>query len=307
MKRIVAFFVVSLLGGVLLIFFAVSKKQPLPKPQPGKIIVSSSFYPLAEFAKRVGGDKIEVVNITPVGVEAHDYEPTPRDVVAIRTSRLFLYQGANFDPWAERVAKDISGSNIAVINMAENFDLINVEAGKKDPHFWLDPILAKKEVVIISDELKGIDPDNTSVYEENTQKFLASLDILDQTIRSGLSNCALSEIIVSHEAFNYFASRYGLHAISISGVSPDVEPSAQVLGEISKTAKEKNIQYIFFETLVSPKLAETVAKEAGIQTSVLNPVEGLTPDEVSAGKDYLSIMAENLHNLEQALQCKNKK
>lgn len=307
MKRIVAFFVIALLGSVLLIFFAVSKKQPLPKPQSGKIIVSSSFYPLAEFAKRVGGDKIEVINITPVGVEAHDYEPTPRDIAAIRVSRLFLYQGANFDPWAERVAKDISGSNTAVINMAENFNLLNAEAGKKDPHFWLDPILAKKEVGIIRDELKKIDPTNAILYEENAQKFSISLDNLDQTIRSGLSNCALSEIIVSHEAFSYFASRYGLHAISISGVSPDVEPSAQVLGEISKMAKEKNIHYIFFETLASPKLAETVAKEAGIQTSVLNPIEGLTPEEVSAGKDYLSIMAENLHNLEQALQCQNKK
>lgn len=307
MKRIITFFVVALLGGVLLIFFAVSKKQPFPKTQSGKIIISSSFYPLAEFAKRIGGDKIEVVNITPVGVEAHDYEPTPRDVVAIRTSRLFLYQGAGFDPWAERVAKDINGSNVAVINMAENFDLMSAKAGKKDPHFWLDPILAKKEVVIIRDELKVIDPTNASVYEENAQNFATSLDALDQTIRSGLSSCTLSEIIVSHGAFNYFASRYGLSVISISGVSPDIEPSAQVLGEIAKTAKEKNIQYIFFETLVSPKLAETVAKEAGIQTSVLNPIEGLTLSEVSVGKDYLSIMEENLHNLEQALQCQNKK
>jgi zinc transport system substrate-binding protein len=307
MKRIIAFFAIALLGSVLLVFFAVSKRQPLPKPQAGKIIVSSSFYPLADFAKRVGGEKIEVINITPVGVEAHDYEPTPRDISAIRVSRLFLYQGANFDPWAERVANDISGSNTAVINMAENFDLLSVEAGKKDPHFWLDPVLAQKEVVIIRDELKKIDPSNAALYEENAQKFSVSLDSLDRVIRSGLSHCALSEIIVSHEAFNYFAARYGLKVIAISGVSPDIEPSAQVLGEIAKIAREKNIHYIFFETLASPKLAETVAKEAGIQTSVLNPVEGLTPEEVSAGKDYLSIMGENLHNLEQALQCQNKK
>jgi len=306
MKKIITFFAIALLGGALLTFFAVSKKQPL-QSQSGKIVVSSSFYPLAEFAKQVGGDKIEVINITPVGIESHDYEPTPRDIVAIRTSRLFLFQGANFDPWAERVAKDISGSNMATINMADNFDLMSAEAGKKDPHFWLDPILAKKEINIIRDELKKIDPSNAAVYEGNAQKFSASLDVLDSAIRFSLSDCSLSEIIVSHGAFGYFAARYGLQVTSISGISPDIEPSAQMLGEIAKMAKEKNIHYIFFETLASPKLAETVAKEAGIQTSVLNPVEGLTPEDVSMGKNYLSIMEENLHNLEQALQCQNKK
>lgn len=306
MKKIISFFVVALLFSVSLILFAASKSKPVPKASRGKIIVSASFYPLAEFAKRVGGDFIDVVNITPAGVEAHDYEPTPRDIAAIRVSKVFLYQGAGFDPWAERVAQDLKGTDVKVINVSENFDLRSIDnngGAAKDPHIWLDPLLAQKEVTVIRDAIKGEMPQQSDALNKNADTFNFALAQLDANIRRALSGCVLKDIIVSHQAFGYFGARYGIDITAISGISPEEEPSAQRLGEVAQLAKAKNIKTIFFETLVSPKLAETVAQEAGLTTSVLNPLEGLTNEEIAAGKDYLSVMMENVHNLQQALQC----
>jgi len=305
-KKIISFFVVALLLSFFVILFAVSKSKPVPKAESGKIIVSTSFYPLAEFAKRIGGDRVEVVNITPAGVEAHDYEPTPRDIVAIRASKVFLYQGAGFDPWAERVAQDLTGTDIKVLNITDQFDLKSVVSDgtpAKDPHIWLDPILAQKEVMIIRDAMINVLPAQANVFNKNADTFIVALTQLDEAIRSGLSNCLLKDIIVSHQAFSYFSSRYGINETAISGISPEEEPSGKRLGEVAQLAKERKIKTIFFETLASPKLAETIAKEAGLNTSVLNPLEGLTPEEISSGKDYLSVMINNLHNLEEALQC----
>lgn len=306
MKKIVAFFVVALLLSISLVLFAASKSKPVPKPAPGKIIIAASFYPLAEFAKRVGGDYVDVVNITPAGVEAHDYEPTPRDIAAIRVSKVFLYQGAGFDPWAERTAQDLKGTDVKVVNMSENFDLKPIDnngGAAKDPHIWLDPLLVQKETAVIRDAIIGVYPEQAAVFNKNTDTFNFALAQLDAAIRNGLKGCALKDIIVSHQAFGYFGARYGINVTAIAGISPEEEPSAQRLGEMAKLAKGKNIKTVFFETLVSPKLAETVAQEAGLTTSVLNPLEGLTPEEINAGKDYLSVMADNLHNLQQALQC----
>ncbi|MDO8512073.1 MAG: zinc ABC transporter substrate-binding protein [bacterium] len=308
MKKIVAFFVVALLLSVSLVLFAASKSKPVPKPALGKIIVTASFYPLAEFAKRIGGDYIDVVNITPAGVEAHDYEPTPRDIAAIRVSKVFLYQGAGFDPWAERVAQDLKGTDVKAVNITDQFDLKSVigeGVTAKDPHVWLDPVLAQKEVLKIRDAIISVFPQYSDRFNQNADAFIVKLVALDTFIRKSLTGCALSDIIVSHQAFSYFSSRYGINETAISGISPEEEPSAQRLGEVAQLAKEKNIKTIFFETLASPKLAETVAKEAGLTTLVLNPLEGLIPEEISSGKDYLSVMADNVHNLQQALQCLN--
>lgn len=310
MKKIFYFFAISLFLGVILVIVAEIKSKPIPKQGDEKIVVSASFYPLAEFAKRVGGDRLDVVNITPAGIEAHDYEPTPRDIATVRVSKVFIYQGAEFDPWAEKAADDLKGSGTEIVNMSDRFTLNSVnEEGllKRDPHIWLDPVLAQKEVDIILEAIKKVDPTNAKFYEENAKNFVEELNDLDLTIRSGLAGCKLNEMIVAHQAFGYFADRYGLNEIAVSGISPEQEVSAQHLGQIAQMAKKKGIKIIFFETLSSPKLAQTIASEAQLSTSVLNPIEGLTPDEIKTGKNYLSAMTENLHNLQEALQCPTQK
>jgi len=295
------------------------------KQEIERIIITASFYPLYEFARQVGGEKVEVINITPAGTKPHGFEPTPKDLIAIQNSKLFIFNGAGLDPWAEKIAPELEEKGVVVIHMAKHFELIEgeekykhddyndkykdeykkeVDGKRLDPHIWLDPIIAKRQVEIIRDALIKIDPINSSLYEENARQYLEKLSELDQKFQQGLAVCQIREAVASHAAFGYLAKRYNLTIFSIAGLSPKEEPSLRRLGEIAKLAQEKNIRYIFFETLVSPKLAETIAKEIGAQTLVFNPIEGLTEEEIKQGKNYISIMEENLKNLRRALVCK---
>lgn len=264
---------------------------------PG-VKVAASFYPLAEFAKQVGGENIEVINIVPPGTEPHDFEPTPQDMAKVYAAQIFVYNGGGLAPWAEKIAPELEKKGVSVINMTRHFNLLAF-----DPHIWLDPALAKKEVELIRDGLKEIDAENSSVYENNAKNYLAALSQLDKKYREGLASCAIRDAVASHAAFDYLAKRYNLNIVNIAGLSPEEEPSPKKIAEIAQSARGKKIKYIFFETLVSPKLAQTIAKEIGAQTLVFNPLEGLTDEELAAGENYISIMEENLTNLRLALAC----
>jgi zinc transport system substrate-binding protein len=173
-----------------------------------------------------------------------------------------------------------------------------------DPHIWLSPPLVKQITDKITQALIQIDPANSNYYQTNANSLKAKLDNLDVEYKQGLSNCAEKNIITSHAAFGYLATTYGLNQVSIAGLSPDAEPSPQQLADITKFAKANNVKFIFFESLVSPKLSDTIANEIGAKTLVLNPIEGLTNDEISQGKNYFTEMQNNLSNLKIALQCK---
>lgn len=281
-----------------------------------KIKIAGSFYLLAHLAEQVGGDKVQVSTITPSGSEPHDFEPTPQDIVTIQSSALFIINGSGLDPWAEKVATDLPAKGIEVLKMSENIELLNTEEPEDhqeeeeanheestDPHFWLDPVLAQKQIELIAAKLSQIDSHNTEHYKQRAASYSAKLQELDTNYKNSLANCTKREIITSHAAFGYLAKRYNITVHSISGLSPEIEPSAKELVELTQLAKEKDIRYIFFETLVSPKLAETLAREVGAQTLVFNPIEGLTAEELKAGSTYLSIMEENLENLKLALDC----
>src|SRR3990167_3462314 len=304
---------------VVILFRADDTKFPTDR-----ILVVTSFYPLAEFAKEVGGAQVEVINLTRAGVEPHDYEPTPRDIATAYSADIFILNGSGFDPWAEKIQIDLTIKGVFVLKMSENFSLLPAEfedeqtdeedsessdvpqdenSQKFDPHIWLDPIFAQQEVVIIRDAFKKIDPGKSQMYETNAEQYVKKLSELDTQYAQGLATCSIRDIITSHAAFNYLAKRYNIKVIPIAGITPDAEPSPKKIAEISELVKAKHIQYIFFETLVSPKLAETIALEVGAQTLVFNPIEGLTEAELAAGKNYLTVMKENLKHLRQALVC----
>lgn len=273
------------------------------------IKVTASFYPLAEFAKQVGGDLVEVVNITPAGIEPHDFEPTPKDVAALFSSKVFIFNGTGFDPWAEKLKPDLEQKGVRTIDMSEYVDLIASEenpeeAEELDPHFWLDPVLAQKQIEGIRDALVRVDPSSSSEYTNNATRYIEQLSILDDKYKNGLASCEIRDAVASHAAFGYLAKRYNINVISIAGISPEEEPSPKRMAEIAQLAKQKNIKHIFFETLVSPKLSETIAREIGAETLVFNPLEGLTNEEVATGEDYISVMEKNLANLRKALLCK---
>jgi zinc transport system substrate-binding protein len=306
MKKLLIIFALTGVG-IAAVVILVSKNNESTPSATSKIKIAASFYPLAEFAKQVGADIVEVTNIVPPGIEPHDFEPTAQDIARVYSARLFIFNGSGLDPWAEKIAAELGERHIAVIHMAEHFDLpesADEHEEGMDPHIWLDPELAKKEVEIIKDALRAVDPENSAAYELNAEQYLAKLSQLDKKYTDGLASCTIRDVVLSHAAFGYLAKRYNLNAISVAGLSPEEEASAKRIAEISEFAREKNLEYIFFETLVSPKLAETIANEIGAKTLVFNPLEGLSEEELADGKNYILVMEENLANLRQALTCK---
>lgn len=269
--------------------------------ESGKIKIVTTFYPLYEFSKRIGGEKVDVSIMVPAGVEPHEWEPLPRDIINIESARIFVYNGAGFEPWVEKTLNGIDSEKLVVVDFSKGIELIKEEEGAYDPHVWLDPVLAKHQVNLIEEALIKIDPENREYYDANSQALREQLTMLDEEIRKELNSTKKKVFISSHAAFSYFSKRYGLKQIAIAGMSPEAEPSPAKIAEIVKIAKENEVNYIFFETLVSPRLSEVIAEEVGAKTLVLNPIEGLSQDEIDKDKTYFTLMRDNLKNLKLAL------
>lgn len=255
----------------------------------GRVSVAAAFYPLAYAAEEIGGDRVSVRNLTPPGAEPHDVELSARDVERIRAADAVLYLGSGFQPSFERA---VDGADSKKLDLLQGLDLISGDGGV-DPHVWLDPLRYAEQARRIGDAL-----------ERPPQAFVARLATLDAEFKHGLARCDRKEIITSHAAFGYLADRYGLEQIALIGLTPEAEPTARDLERIVREVEESGATTVFFETLVSPRLAETVAREAGAKTAVLNPLEGLTDEELDEGKNYFSVMRENLATLRQALGCR---
>lgn len=292
---------------IILIIFVVGaiahlawKKYQESQTSNNGIQIVASFYPLAEFARQVGGNVVDVTTVVPANSEPHEYEPTPQELARVYAAAMFIYNGNGFDPWAERIAPELKEKGVRVINMSETMPPLSATP---DPHFWLNPVLAQKQVDVIRKALIAIDPAHAREYTANSEAYNKQLQKLDQDYRSRLTMCARRDIVTSHAAFGYLAQEYNLSVITIAGLSPEEEPSARIISEIATVAQEKNIKYIFFETLVSPRLAQTVAFEIGAKTLIFNPLEGLTDEQQQAGKDYLALMRDNLQNLQIAMEC----
>ncbi len=271
----------------------------------GKMAVVGTFYPLSHFAEQVGGSLVAVSNITPAGAEPHDYEPTPQDIAKVYGAKVFIVNGGGLDAWAEKIAPDLKARGVTVVDMQDAMALDQAPGSETahDPHLWLDPALAAREVGLIRDAFVKADPANAGAYAGNAAKYVAALTRLDEEYKAGLASCRIKDIVTSHAAFGYVAKQYGLTQIAIAGLSPDAEPSVQQLADIARLAKQDNVKYIFFESLVSPKLAQTIAAEVGAQTLAFNPLEGLTAAQISSGETYLTVMRENLDKLRLALDC----
>lgn len=280
------------------------------------IKVIASFFPLYDFARNVGGDRVEVTSMIPVGVEPHDWEPTIRQVADASSADIFVYNGASFESWAQNIETKF------VVNTSEGLKLLEAtdeeehegEVGEEeeehsdiDPHIWLDPIYAKHQVGLIRDGLVKIDPDNAQYYNDNADRFMAELDKLDASIRSELSGCEKKDFIAFHSAFSYFANRYGLNQHSVYRGLPEGEVPPQRLQEIVDLAKELKIDTIYSEELVDPRLAEAIAEEIpGGRVLMLSPIEGLEKEEQAAGLGYIDKMEQNLDNLKAGLDCRSR-
>ncbi len=261
----------------------------------GRATVDAAFYPLAWAAERVGDGAVEVHNLTRPGTEPHDVELTPKDVQDIRSADVVLYLGSGFQPAVEEAVDGADGKTVDLLRGGPLLRPAEAEGAlTADPHVWLDPIRYSQIVTTIARALGR---------PQAAASLVAKLRALDVAYRAGLMHCDRREIVTTHAAFGYLARRYGLEQIPLSGLTPEAEPAPKDLQRIVGQVRRSAATTIFFETLVSPRLAQTVARETGTKTAVLNPIEGLTEDEARQGEDYLSVMRENLASLRGALGC----
>lgn len=308
---------------------ATSDPKPGKEGASDKLQIVATFYPMYEFARQVAGDAAEVTLLVPAGVEPHDWEPSAKDMARIQKADVFVYNGI-VENWAEKALSSTNNDKRIVVEASHNLPLLKPAEGEEgelgegggeghsdedghaedgeghdhavDPHVWLSPLLAQMQVAAIADGLSQADPERASQYVENAAAYQAKLATLDGEYRAALDGLTHRAFVTQHAAFSYLAREYNLVQKPISGLSPEREPSPDKMAEIIEFVRENQVKTIFFETMVDPKIAETIAKEVKADTAVLNPIEGLTAEEKANGDDYLSIMRRNLQELTKALR-----
>lgn len=286
---------VVILSMVLLVAVGCGKEPAAPA---GKVVVAASFYPMAEFTRQIGGELVQVDTLIADGVEPHDWEPTARDLTKLGSAKLFVYNGG-VETWAEPALTAVREQKVRSVEAGRG--LFDAQATQVDPHVWLSPKKALLEVVAITNALVQADPQHAETYKRNSAAYQKQLQALDQRLTQVAAQAQQKTFVTTHAAFGHLASDYGLEQIAIMGISPDAEPTPADLQNLIKTIQAKNVKYVFFETLVSPRVAQTVAEAAGAKTLVLDPLEGLSAEGRQHGDDYLKIMARNIDNLELAL------
>ncbi|MBM4332892.1 MAG: zinc-binding protein [Deltaproteobacteria bacterium] len=309
-QRSLSFFI---LGFFLLWMAAPSFAQSRPK-----LKIITTLFPLQEFAKAIGGEWVQADLLLPPGADPHNWEPKPSDVAKINRADIFIYCGRDMEPWVTDLLQATQSNNLRVLEVSRGMTLMEAKDhshgtkpasshghGKKfDPHVWLDFSLAMNIVDRIASVISGKDPENTARYRASAEDYKAKLDILDQKYRASLSKCRHRQIILGgHSAFAYLAQRYGLKQIALYGVSPNAEPTPKKLAAVIQAVRNQGVRFIYFERLVNPKLAQVLAKEAGISTLALSDGANLTKAQLKNKTTFLDLMETNLENLRRGLEC----
>jgi len=285
--RIIFILIGLTVAGVVIAVFAVGGDSKGGASSTREIV--AAFYPLAYAAEQLGGPTAPVVNLTPAGAEPHDLELSPGDVKKVKDASLVLLMGHGFQPQLERAARNSQARVVTVL------DTSGLDRHGNDPHVWLDPLRYALIVRAIGKALGT---------QDAAARFVARLHALDREYRAGLAHCARHEIVTSHAAFGYLAQRYGLTQVSVEGLAPEAEPAPRDLARVVDLVRTNGVTTVYAETLVSPKLADTIARDTGTRSAVLDPIEGLRPRAVAAGADYFTVMRANLAALRAGLDCR---
>ncbi len=281
-----------------------------PADRDGEVHVTASFYPLQFIAQRIVGSEGRVGSLTRPGAEPHDLELSPQDVAAVSRADLVVYlKGfqSSVDDAVAQAAPDRAFDAAPTAHLDRTYTPIedgeqeHGEAGSTDPHFWLDPTRLAAVSDALAQRLERLRPHDAATFRANATTLRRDLAGLDLRYRDGLSGCANKDLVTSHNAFGYLAQRYGLEQVGITGLNPDQEPSGADLAAVTRFVRDHKVRTIYYETLISPAIARTVASETGAATAVLDPIEGLTP--ASQGKNYLEVMRSNLKNIRQGQPC----
>ena len=274
----------------------------LPSPEPGTIWVVAGLYPYQWLAQQIGGNHVEVTNLTPPGAEPHDLELTAKQVASVQVSNLTIYE-AGLQPNVDAAVAETKPAHSLDVTTVVPLEIHDTGTDHNlDPHIWLDPVRMTILAQAIADQLIAIDPDNTQAYTDNLVALTSLLTSIDGNYTSGLATCERTAFLTTHAAFGYMAERYGLTQIAISGLSPDAEPSPTRIADIHRISQEQGLTTVFFETLTSPELAQSLADDLHLKTDVLDPIEGITNQ--SKAQDYPGIMSTNLTALQQANGCR---
>jgi zinc transport system substrate-binding protein len=274
----------------------------------GKVPVAAAFYPVAFAAQTVGGARTSVTNLTPVGAEAHDIELTSDDLDRLLEAKVAFVLGGGFQPAVEKAADRRDGPTVELLpKLVDTQGKKVAEEGEDDgldPHVWLDPVLMSQLVGEVERGLAAADKKGAATYRRNAEALQARLAELDTRYRERLTGCARTLLVTSHESFGYLAARYGLEQRGVAGLSPEDEPDPARLGELAQLARDDGVTTIFTEENVSPRIADTLARDAGgLRTEVLSPLESLTKKQRAANANYFTLMDANLDKLATALGC----
>ncbi len=299
---------------VILCLLAITACQNAANPngkEDEKPVVVTSFYAMHEFTKSIAQDQADVRLLIPANTDPHDWDPSPKNIQTIQQADLFIYSSEYFETWVPTIEASLREHNLRFMEASEGITfredgLDNDEHSDHshtiDPHVWLSPVLAQKQVENITKALIEVDPKNEHIYEEQSAQYIKQLKELDEDFRTTLNTINRKEFITQHASFGYLAQEYGLKEISIAGLSPSLEPSAAKLAKLKKFAKDNDMNVIYFEELSSPKVAQTLASEIGADVETLNTLEGLTEEQQEKELDYIELMRLNLKALEKSLK-----
>ncbi len=286
------------------------------------MIVVTTLYPLYDFARTIGGDKVNATLLLPPGMEAHSFEPKPDDAIRVTNADMFIYTNEYMEPWAVNFVKGLNSGNVSLVDSSKGIKFLkagveedehenhdgkahNHHAGSMDPHIWLDFADAQTMVDTIASAMSAKDPSNRNYYMANAIAYKSELKKLDAEYKAGLSSCSKRAFLHGgHYAFGYLAHRYSLQYESASAVNADSEPSAATLVALIKQVKAIGLEYVFTEELLSPRVAEMIAKETGASILLLHGAHNISKDDFDHAVTFISLMRKNLANLKTGLQCK---
>jgi zinc transport system substrate-binding protein len=293
-----------------------------PSQGARKLNVVATLFPVYDFARIVGGDRVDVRLILPPGMEPHDFEPRPEEVMKLSKADLFIFTNRYMEPWAARILKGVDNRGLAVIDASAGVALIPAADEDEheghhetaeghhhhegmDPHIWLSIANAIRMVDTIREGLAQKDPAGSDYYRKNAEAYRLRLEELARNYREGLANCGNRTFLHGgHYAFGYLAKDYGLRYLSAYAISPNAEPTPGKLVTLVRQMKQYSLRYVFYEELLSPRVAETIARETGANLLKLHGIHNVTRQELNSGVSYLALMTENLKNLRTGMECK---
>jgi zinc transport system substrate-binding protein len=315
--------VLGFVGMLLLFSLLMACDKPVDKgPGVQRLRVVTTLYPLYDFARQVGKERVDVSLLLPPGVEPHSFEPKPGDVLKLESADLFIYTGSQMEPWAETILRSVKAERLVVVDASAGilpgdqkppYTVDKSSGGASDnrhyhadvdPHIWLDLVNARKMVDTMLGGFVLRDPDRKEYYTRNAEEYKEKLAQLDAQYQRTLATCKKRVIIHGgHFAFNYLAKRYHLVYMSAYSGSPDAEPTARRLVELKKQLKKYDAHYIYYEELITPRVAEIIANETGARMLKLHGAHNVMREEMARGITFIEIMEQNLNNLKVGLEC----